>query len=188
MKDKIKKNLYIGIVVNCLLFSATTPLVNIFFIQKVSTVMFSIVNWVSIMIVLGMNKILKSQKNREILQRFFLPIIIIDTLLFLLISFIGEYYINIRFFGLAVLNGTTTAIWMCIMKSNINNVFMGDELTNVETYQDYLISIAQLIGATIAIVFTQINIDINILMLIQIVASVIMGYFDYKVIKIIETK
>ncbi len=72
------------------------------------------------------------------------------------------------------------------MKSNINNVFMGDELTNVETYQDYLISIAQLIGATIAIVFTQINIDINILMLIQIIASVIMGYFDFKTIKIIK--
>ena len=63
---------------------------------------------------------------------------------------------------------------------------MGDELTNVETYQDYLISIAQLIGATIAIVFTQINIDINILMLIQIIASVIMGYFDFKTIKIIK--
>ena len=76
MKDKIKNNLYIGVFTNCLLFSATTPLVNIFFIQKVSTVVFSIVNWVNIIIILAMNKILKSQKNREKLQKFFLPIII----------------------------------------------------------------------------------------------------------------
>lgn len=188
MKDKIKNNLYFGVFTNYLLFSATTPLVNIFFIQKVSTVVFSIVNWVSIIIVLAMNKILKSQKNREILQNFFLPIIVIDTLLFLLISFAGEYYINIRFFGLAVLNGTTTAIWMCIMKSNINKVFMGDELTNFQTQEEYLISISQLIGATIAVALTKLDMSIEILMLIQIIASIIMGYFDYKVIKIIERK
>lgn len=188
MKDKIKNNLYFGIFTNYLLFSATTPLVNIFFIQKVSTVVFSIVNWVSIIIVLVMNKILKSQKNREVLQKFFLPIIIIDTLLFIIISFAGEYYINIRFFGLAILNGTTTAIWMCIMKSNINKVFMGDELTNFQTQQEYLVSISQLIGATIAVLLTKLDVGIEILMLIQIIASVIMGYFDYKVIKIIETR
>lgn len=188
MKDKIKNNLYFGIFTNYLLFSATTPLVNIFFIQKVSTVVFSIVNWVSIIIVLVMNKILKSQKNREVLQKFFLPIIVIDTLLFFIISFAGEYYINIRFFGLAFLNGTTTAIWMCIMKSNINKVFMGDELTNFQTQQEYLISISQLIGATIAVALTKLDMGIEILMLIQIIASVIMGYFDYKVIKIIERK
>ena len=188
MKDKIKNNLYIGVFTNYLLFSATTPLVNIFFIQKVSTVVFSIVNWVSIIIVLVMNKILKSQKNREVLQKFFLPIIIIDTLIFLIISFAGEYYINIRFFGLAILNGTTTAIWMCIMKSNINKVFMGDELTNFQTQQEYLVSISQLIGATIAVLLTKLDVGIEILMLIQIIASVIMGYFDYKVIKIIETR
>lgn len=186
ISKQIRNNLYIGVFINCLLFSATTPLVNIYFIQKVSTVTFSIVNWVSIVLTLLMNKILKSKGNRDILEQFFLPMIIIDTVLFLLVSFIGEYYINFRFFGLAVLNGTTTAIWMCIMKSNINNVFMGDELTNLETYQDYLISIAQLIGATIAIVLTKINIDINILMLIQIIASVTMGYFDFKTIKIIK--
>ncbi len=186
IKKEIKKNLYTGIVINYLLFSATTPLVNIYFIQKVSTITFSIVNWASIVIILLMNKFLKNKSNRDILERFFLPVIIVDTILFILISFVGEYYINFRFFGLAILNGTTTAIWMCVMKSNINNVFIGDELTNLEIYQDYLISIAQLIGASIAIVLTKMDIDINILMLIQIVASITMGYFDFKTIKIIK--
>lgn len=165
----------------------TTPLVNIFFIQKVSTVVFSIVNWVSIIIVLFMNKVLKSQSNRDVLEKFFLQIIIIDTLLFILTCFISGYYINIRFFSMAILNGTTTAIWMCIMKSNVNRVFTGNDLTNFETQQDYLASIAQLIGATVAILLTKLNTNINILMLMQIVASIVMGYFDYKVIKIIKS-
>lgn len=187
MKKKIKNNVYVGVIINYLLFSATTPLVNIYFIQKVSTVTFSIVNWVSIVLTLLMNKLLKNKSNRDILERFFLLIIIVDTILFLLVSFIGEYYIDFRFFGLAVLNGTTTAIWMCIMQSNINKVFSGEELTNFQTYQEYLISIAQLIGASIAVVLTKIDIDINILMLIQIIASVTMGYFDFKTIKIIKS-
>lgn len=165
----------------------TTPLVNIFFIQKVSTVVFSIVNWVSIVIVLFMNKVLKSQNNRDVLEKFFLQIIVIDTLLFILTCFISGYYINIRFFSMAILNGTTTAIWMCIMKSNINRVFIGNDLTNFETQQDYLASIAQLIGATVAILLTKLNTNINILMLMQIVASIVMGYFDYKVISIIKS-
>lgn len=73
------------------------------------------------------------------------------------------------------------------MKSNINKVFSGDELTNFQTYQDYLISIAQLAGATTAIILTKMDIDINILMLIQIIASITMGYFDFKTIKIIKS-
>jgi hypothetical protein len=186
LEDKVKKNVYVGVFVNYLLFSATTPLISIFFIQKVSTIVFSIVNWVSIIIVLIMNNFLKSQRNRDFLQRFFLPIIIIDTVLFIIVSFVGEYHVDVRFFGLAVLNGTTSAIWMCIMKSNINKVFAGDNLTNFQTYQDYLISVSQLIGATVAVVLTKLNIDINILMSIQIIASVTMGYFDYKTIKIIN--
>lgn len=149
---------------------------------------YSIVNWVSIIIVLAMAKILKSQSNREFLERFLLQIIIADTLLFLLISFAGEYYINIRFFGLAIINGTTSAIWMCIMRSNINKVFEGNELTNFQTHQDYLASIAQLVGATVAIGLIKLNININILMLLQVVASSVMGYFDYKTIRIIKNK
>lgn len=164
----------------------TTPLVYIFFIQKVSTVVFSVVNWVSIVIVLFMNKILKSQSNRDVLEKFFLQIIILDTILFILTCFISGYYVNIRFFSLAILNGTTTSIWVCIMKSNINRVFIGDDLTNFQTQQDYLSSIAQLIGATIAILLTKLNTNINVLMLMQIVASIVMGYYDYKVIKIIK--
>jgi hypothetical protein len=165
----------------------TTPLINIFFIQQVSTMTFSIVNWMGIVLTLLMSKVLKNKNNRDTLEKFFFQIIIIDTILFMIVSFVGEYYINIRFFGLAILNGTTTAIWMCIMKSNINKVFVGDELTDLETHQDYLISIAQLIGATLAIILTRLSTDINILMFMQIVASVVMGYFDFKTIKIIKS-
>ena len=74
------------------------------------------------------------------------------------------------------------------MKSNINKIFMGEELTNFQTQQEYLISISQLIGATIAVALTKLDMSIEILMFVQIIASIIMGYFDYKVIKIIERK
>lgn len=186
IKTKVKNNLYVGSFINCMLFAATTPLVNLFFMQKVSGFIFSIVNLVSIVTVLIMNKLLKSKSNRSLLERLFLQIIILDTFLFLIISAMSEHFVNIRFFGLAVLNGTTAAIWLCIVRSNINKVFSGEELTDFQTHQEYLSSISQLIGASLAVALTKIDIGITALMFIQIIASVIMGYFDYKTIKIVR--
>ena len=96
--------------------------------------------------------------------------------------------VNIRFFGLAILNGTSASIWICIMKSNINKVWQGDELTNYQTQESYLESIAQIMGATLAIVVIKFGVSINVLIGLQIFAQFIMGIFDYKVIKIVEKK
>lgn len=186
--NKIKNKLFTGEFINCLLYSMTIPLVNIFFIQKVSTVIYSVVNWVSIIVVLLMNRFLKNQNNRDKLEKIFLQIIIIDTILLLTISLFGAVYINFRFFSMAILNGTSTAIWACIIKSNINRVFTKNDLTDFQTQQDYLMSIAQLIGASLAIILTKFNLNIDILMLIQVIASAIMGYFDYSTVKIIKKK
>ena len=156
--------------------------------QKVSTYIYSIVNWVGIITIFIINYILKQQKNRELLQKFFLLIIILDVLGFLFVSICGINNVNIRFFGLAILNGTSASIWICIMKSNINKVWQGDELTNYQTQESYLESIAQIMGATLAIVVIKFGVSINVLIGLQIFAQFIMGIFDYKVIKIVEKK
>jgi len=154
--------------------------------QKVSTYIYSIVNWVGIITIFIINYILKKQKNRELLQKFFLLIVILDVLGFLFVSIYGLHNINIRFFGISILNGTSSAIWMCIMKSNINKIWQGDDLTNYQTQESYLVSIAQIMGATLAIVVIKFEININVLIGLQILAQFIMGIFDYKVIKIVE--
>ena len=154
--------------------------------QKVSTYIYSIVNWVGIITIFLINYILKKQKNRELLQKFFLLIVILDVLGFLFVSIYGLHNINIRFFGISILNGTSSAIWMCIIKSNINKIWQGDDLTNYQTQESYLVSIAQIMGATLAIVAIKFEVSINILTGLQIFAQFIMGIFDYKVIKIVE--
>jgi len=154
--------------------------------QKVSTYIYSIVNWVGIITIFIINYILKKQKNRDLLQKFFLLIIILDVLGFLFISIYGLHNINIRFFGISILNGTSSAIWMCIMKSNINKIWQGDDLTNYQTQESYLVSIAQIMGATLAIVVIKLEVSIDVLIGLQILAQFIMGIFDYKVIKIVE--
>jgi len=154
--------------------------------QKVSTYIYSIVNWVGIITIFLINYILKKQKNRELLQKFFLLIVILDVLGFLFVSIYGLHNINIRFFGISILNGTSSAIWMCIIKSNINKIWQGDDLTNYQTQESYLVSIAQIMGATLAIVAIKFEVSINILIGLQIFAQFIMGIFDYKVIKIVE--
>ena len=72
------------------------------------------------------------------------------------------------------------------MKSNINKIWQGDDLTNYQTQESYLVSIAQIMGATLAIVVIKLEVSINILIGLQIFAQFIMGIFDYKVIKIVE--
>lgn len=166
----------------------STPVVNIYFLQKVSTYIFSLVNWVGIVTVFIINWILKQQKNRDFLQKFFLLIIILDVVGFIFVSIYGLKDINIRFFGIAILNGTSSAIWMCIMKSNINKVWQGNDLTNYQTQESYLVSIAQILGATLAIIVIKFNVNINILIGLQILAQFIMGIFDYKVIRIVEQR
>jgi len=154
--------------------------------QKVSTYIYSIVNWVGIITIFIINYILKKQKNRDLLQKFFLLIIILDVLGFLFVSIYGMNNIQIRFFGIAILNSTSSAIWICIMKSNINKIWQGEELTNYQTQESYLISIAQIMGATLAIVVVKFEVNINVLIGLQIFAQFIMGIFDYKVISIVE--
>jgi len=154
--------------------------------QKVSTYIYSIVNWVGIITIFLINYILNKQKNRELLQKFFLLIIILDVLGFLFVSIYGMNNIQIRFFGIAILNSTSSAIWICIMKSNINKVWQGEELTNYQTQESYLIYIAQIMGATLAILMIKLEVNINILIGLQILAQFIIGIFDYKVIRIVE--
>ena len=154
--------------------------------QKVSTYIYSIVNWVGIITIFMINYILKKQNNRELLQKFFLLIVILDVLGFLFVSIYGLHDINIRFFGIAILNSTSSAIWICIMKSNINKVWQGEELTNYQTQESYLIYIAQIMGATLAILMIKLEVNINILIGLQILAQFIIGIFDYKVIRIVE--
>ena len=72
------------------------------------------------------------------------------------------------------------------MKSNINKVWQGEELTNYQTQESYLIYIAQIMGATLAILMIKLEVNINILIGLQILAQFIIGIFDYKVIRIVE--
>ena len=72
------------------------------------------------------------------------------------------------------------------MKSNINKIWQGDDLTNYQTQESYLVSIAQIMGATLAIVVIKLEVSIDVLIGLQILAQFIMGIFDYKVIKIVE--
>jgi len=72
------------------------------------------------------------------------------------------------------------------MKSNINKIWQGEELTNYQTQESYLVSIAQIMGATLAILMIKLEVNINVLIGLQILAQFIMGIFDYKVIRIVE--
>jgi hypothetical protein len=166
----------------------TTPVVNIYFIQRVSTYIFSVVNWVGIISIFAINWILKKQKNRDFLQDFFLLIVTLDVVGFIVVSIYGINHINFRFFGMAILNGTSTAIWGCIIRSNINRVWQGDNLTNYQTQENYLVSISEILGATLAIVVIKLDINIDILIGLQILGQLVMGIFDYKVIRSINKR
>lgn len=183
MSNKLKFYLLSGPVLVSFIFALTSPIIQIYFVSRVSTEIFAAANMLSTGLAALVNSSVVADRIMRWYKKHFYSIVIIDLLCFCIVSFLSTEYITVRFLGLAILNAVSTNLWCVLMRNAVNNIIKGDSLTKWESFESAWNLGGQFFGAALAIYF--IDIPLELCIGLQCIANIIMGTTDYKAWNII---
>lgn len=183
MSRKLKFYLLSGPVLVSFIFALTSPIIQIYFVSRVSTEIFAAANMLSTGLAALVNSSVAADRIMRWYKKHFYSIVIIDLLCFCIVSFLSTEYITVRFLGLAILNAVSTNLWCVLMRNAVNNIIKGDSLTKWESFESAWNLGGQFFGAALAIYF--IDIPLELCIGLQCIANIIMGTTDYKAWNII---
>ena len=183
MSRKLKFYLLSGPVLVSFIFALTSPIIQIYFVSRVSTEIFAAANMLSTGLAALVNSSVAADRIMRWYKKHFYSIVIIDLLCFCIVSFLSTEYITVRFLGLAILNAVSTNLWCVLMRNAVNNIIKGDSLTKWESFESAWNLGGQFFGAALAIYF--IDIPLELCIGLQCIANRIMGTTDYKAWNII---
>lgn len=176
--NKITKTyLIIGPTVMSFIYAVTSPIIQIYFMKLVSIEILSISNAITIALAAIVNSTVPSTTMKNIYRRYFFKIVIVDIICFCIISVMSVEYVTVRFIGFAIINAISTNLWMIVLKDAINHVLSGSELTNWTAFSTSFELYASLLGCILA---TFIGLSIEVCILLQCAANILMGYSDLK--------
>ena len=178
MSNKLKFYLLSGPVLVSFIFALTSPIIQIYFVSRVSTEIFAAANMLSTGLAALVNSSVAVDRIMRWYKKHFYSIVIIDLLCFCIVSFLSTEYITVRFLGLAILNAVSTNLWCVLMRNAVNNIIKGDSLTKWESFESAWNLGGQFFGAALAIYF--IDIPLELCIGLQCIANIIMGTTDYK--------
>ena len=178
MSRKLKFYLLSGPVLVSFIFALTSPIIQIYFVSRVSTEIFAAANMLSTGLAALVNSSVAVDRIMRWYKKHFYSIVIIDLLCFCIVSFLSTEYITVRFLGLAILNAVSTNLWCVLMRNAVNNIIKGDSLTKWESFESAWNLGGQFFGAALAIYF--IDIPLELCIGLQCIANIIMGTTDYK--------
>ena len=178
MSNKRKFYLLSGPVLVSFIFALTSPIIQIYFVSRVSTEIFATANMLSTGLAALVNSSVAVDRIMRWYKKHFYSIVIIDLLCFCIVSFLSTEYITVRFLGLAILNAVSTNLWCVLMRNAVNNIIKGDSLTRWESFESAWNLGGQFFGAALAIYF--IDIPLELCIGLQCIANIIMGTTDYK--------
>lgn len=183
MSRQLKIYLLSGSVLVSFIFALTSPIIQIYFVSRVSTEIFAAANMLSTGLAAFVNSSVTVDKIMAWYKKHFYTIVVIDLLCFCIVSFLSTEYVAVRFLGLAILNAISTNLWFVLMRNAVNNIIKGDSLTKWESFESAWTLGGQFFGAALAIYLT--NIPLEICISLQCIANIIMGATDYKAWNII---
>lgn len=183
MSNKLKFYLLSGPVLVSFIFALTSPIIQIYFVSRVSTEIFAAANMLSTGLAALVNSSVAADRIMRWYKKHFYSIVIIDLLCFCIVSFLSTEYITVRFLGLAILNAVSTNLWCVLMRNAVNNIIKGDSLTKWESFESAWNLGGQFFGAALAIYF--IDMPLELCIGLQCIANIIMGTTDYKAWNII---
>ena len=178
MSRKLKFYLLSGPVLVSFIFALTSPIIQIYFVSRVSTEIFAAANMLSTGLAALVNSSVAVDRIMRWYKKHFYSIVIIDLLCFCIVSFLSTEYITVRFLGLAILNAVSTNLWCVLMRNAVNNIIKGDSLTRWESFESAWNLGGQFFGAALAIYF--IDMPLELCIGLQCIANIIMGTTDYK--------
>ena len=176
----------VGPVVLSVIYAATSPIINIYFMQLISSKVLAIANMLGMICATLVNFSVPIGKMKELYRKNFTFIVLIDIICYCIISFTGLEYPEIRFIGFALLNAVSTTLWWTIMNNAINRRIKSDELTDWQAFEKSLELVGSIVGCIIAIFFTDIPIEYCIGA--QCIANIFMGITDLKAFQMLSKK
>ena len=183
MNNRQKNWLLVGPVVFSFARAVTTPVIHIYFVRLISTNVLAISNMLAVGIAAITNTTITKEKFLEWYDEHFTFIVVIDILLFVVVSCAGMEMATIRFIGMAVINAISTTLWICVMQNAINNTIDGEELTIWQSLSKSYELYASLAGGLVILLIGDMHIELAIA--IQCVANLFMGLTDLKARKLL---
>nr|DAI46606.1 MAG TPA: Nucleoside H+ symporter [Caudoviricetes sp.] len=183
MNNRQKNWLLIGPVVFSFALAMTTPVVHIYFMRLIDASVLAIANMISVGIAAMTNTSVTKKGFLEWYDNHFTLIVVTDVLLFTVISFAGMEWATIRFIGMAIINAISTTLWICVMQNAINSVVKGKELTIWQSLASSYELYASLAGGLVILILG--SIDVEIAIMIQCIANLVMGLADLRARKLL---
>lgn len=160
-----------------LIFGFTIPIVYIYFISLVEPSIYSLANFIEAALSAIVNSLLSNQKWRHYFKQFALYFLALDSILYIIIIFLGIDYINIRFIGLAVINSLLCNIWFIMLSDALNKNISGDTLTDFKVLQRSWMLWGSLIGSSIGIWINN-SISVELALILQAISTIIIAVCD----------
>lgn len=183
MNNKQKSWLLVGPVILSFAMAITSPVIHIYFMRLIDASVLAIANMISVGIAAMTNTSVTRKGFLEWYEKHFTLIVVTDVLLFTVISFAGMEWATIRFIGMAIINAISTTLWICVMQNAINSVVKGNELTIWKSLASSYELYASLVGGLVILILG--SIDVEIAIMIQCIANLVMGLTDLKARKLL---
>ena len=184
MRSLTKNMLLVGPIVSSFIIALVTPVIQVYFMKLVSTQILTVSN----MLALGLGAVTNSSIRREkimaIYRSHFNIIVVVDMILFAVISGLSTEMIVVRFLGFSILNAVTSTLWGVVIQDRINNVLHGSELTDWSALLSAYRLYAALIGS--ALLFIIVSIPIEVAIALQCFGNTAMGLLDIKAYKLLK--
>lgn len=183
MNTKQKYWLLIDPVIFSFAMAMTSPVVHIYFMRLIDASILAVANMISVGIAAMTNTSVTRKGFLEWYDNHFTLIVVTDVLLFTVISFAGMEWATIRVIGMAIINAISTTLWICVMQNAINSVVKGKDLTIWQSLASSYELYASLAGGLVIIILG--SIDVEIAIMIQCIANLVMGLADLRARKLL---
>ncbi len=151
------------------LFSATSPIVQLYFIKLIPEKMYAFSLLLATALMAIWNKFLAKEHIREKCHKIYILFLSIDAICYLILTIYTYYNLDatVRFICITITNSTLAVVAWTLLQDMWNQTLSGKELTNYQSSLSFYSQISAFIGGALAIYWID-NLGIHIALLIQL--------------------
>ena len=108
------------------------PVIKTYMFASVSPEIVSLANIIGVALSILINGAIHSEKTMELFRRQFTWLASVHTVMFSIVSLMGESWPELRFIGFAILEAITGNLYALVFRQSMNRIWEGDELTKLQ--------------------------------------------------------
>lgn len=186
MSNFIKWLLISNIFLFSFIIAITSPTVHLYFMQHVDPQIYIIANVISTSLAAILSSVMAKEAWRNKIKKLFTYVLIVDSIMFAVITMHDISDVSFRFIGLAILGSITNTIWATIIIDSVNQSIKGTELTNFQTLESSSRLWASVAGGGVAI-FAVSYLTLEQAIWMQCISNGVFAFGDWKAYRILNT-